>query len=48
MRHNGSVPQQPDPHEKPAGLGWPVDVSRETLEVNIEEMGKKAGLGWPT
>jgi hypothetical protein len=42
------MPHQSDPQEKPSGLGWPVKVSRETSDVKKEELGKKAGLGWPT
>ncbi len=33
---------------RPSGLGWPVDVSRETsAEQQAEEPGHPSGLGWP-
>ncbi len=42
------VPQQSNPNEKPSGLGWPTNVSRETLTIKTDEIGKMTGLGWPT
>jgi hypothetical protein len=48
IRHNSPVPQQSHPGEKPSGLGWPVNVSRETLTDETDEKVKITGLGWPT
>jgi len=47
MGHNGPVPPQPQLPKKPVGLGWPVNVSRETSDQAAEQTGKKVGLGWP-
>jgi hypothetical protein len=46
MGHNDAVPvhPKPDPEISPTGLGWPIDVSRETLS---KDSGPDTGLGWP-
>jgi len=34
--------------DQPSGLGWPVDVSRETSEREAAvQPGSPSGLGWP-
>lgn len=46
MGQNDSVstPTNPEPHIKESGLGWPINVSRETFQ---EELEPDTGLGWP-
>lgn len=44
MRHNEEVNQAPDPKVRATGLGWPTDVSRETL---VDAVAAASGLGWP-
>lgn len=44
MRHNEEMNQAPDPKVRATGLGWPTDVSRETL---VDAVAAASGLGWP-
>ncbi|MEN8902613.1 MAG: hypothetical protein WBH19_05580 [Candidatus Nanopelagicales bacterium] len=42
------MPQQSKSGDEPTGLGWPTNVSRETLTTEDDQIGTKVGLGWPT
>ena len=48
MRQNALVSAIPKPEQeseiKDSGLGWPVDVSRETSPL---DSAPDTGLGWP-
>ena len=48
MGHNRGVPQQSKTADESSGLGWPINVSRETLTTEADQIGTKVGLGWPT
>ena len=42
------TPVLDSPNIHPSGLGWPLDVSRETsVEPQASEPGHPSGLGWP-